>query len=171
MDFLLSSGRSKSWMIGHTTVTITTSGSLLGPDGVCKNCSSLREQMFPQETKTEGPQKGAEQPRDQKQASPDRPSTSSPTPAPGRGLEKSRSPVAEQRLVTNTGAPQGRHSLGCVKTGPSDQNRRRSFRIARTKACPSASFSPNPSPIPRMLRDSNPNILNDSEEKVLPKSF
>lgn len=43
MDFLLSNGHSKSWMIGNTTVTITTSGTYIGLDGVCENCLSLRE--------------------------------------------------------------------------------------------------------------------------------
>ena len=42
MEFMLASGHRRSWMIGNTIVTITTSGTYIGQDGVCENCWALR---------------------------------------------------------------------------------------------------------------------------------
>ena len=43
MEFMLASGHSRTWMISNTIVTITTSGTYIGLDGVCDNCVALRE--------------------------------------------------------------------------------------------------------------------------------
>ena len=43
VEFMLASGHSRTWMISNTIVTITTSGTYIGLDGVCDNCLSLRQ--------------------------------------------------------------------------------------------------------------------------------
>lgn len=43
VEFMLANGHSRTWMISNTIVTITTSGTYIGLDGVCDNCLSLRE--------------------------------------------------------------------------------------------------------------------------------
>ena len=43
MEFMLASGYSRTWMISNTIVTITTSGTYIGLDGVCDNCLALRQ--------------------------------------------------------------------------------------------------------------------------------
>ena len=43
MEFMLASGHSRTWMISNTIVTITTSGTYIGLDGVCDNCLALRQ--------------------------------------------------------------------------------------------------------------------------------
>ena len=43
MEFMLASGHSRTWMISNTIVTITTSGTYIGLDGVCQNCLALRQ--------------------------------------------------------------------------------------------------------------------------------
>lgn len=40
---MLASGHSRTWMISNTIVTITTSGTYIGLDGVCDNCLALRQ--------------------------------------------------------------------------------------------------------------------------------
>lgn len=42
MEFMLANGHSRTWMISNTIVTITTSGTYIGLDGVCDNCLVLR---------------------------------------------------------------------------------------------------------------------------------
>ena len=42
MEFMLANGHSRTWMIGNTIVTITTSGTYIRLDGVCDNCLALR---------------------------------------------------------------------------------------------------------------------------------
>ncbi|XP_067044886.1 tuberin-like isoform X1 [Acropora muricata] len=46
VEFMLASGHSRTWMINNTIVTISTSGTYVGLDGVCENCLALREQKF-----------------------------------------------------------------------------------------------------------------------------
>ena len=43
MEFMLANGHSRTWMIANTIVTITTSGTYIGLDGVCDNCLALRQ--------------------------------------------------------------------------------------------------------------------------------
>ncbi|KAJ7372778.1 Tuberous sclerosis 2-like protein, partial [Desmophyllum pertusum] len=43
VEFMLASGYSRTWMISNTIVTITTSGTYIGLDGVCDNCLALRQ--------------------------------------------------------------------------------------------------------------------------------
>ena len=43
VEFMLASGHSRTWMISNTIVTITTSGTYIGLDGVCENCLSMRK--------------------------------------------------------------------------------------------------------------------------------
>ena len=43
MEFLLSQGQSRSWLIGFTVVTITTAGMSCALGEVCESCSALRE--------------------------------------------------------------------------------------------------------------------------------
>lgn len=54
---MLANGHSRTWMIGNTIVTITTSGTYIGQDGNCDNCLALRQRtvnMPPKESaKTE----------------------------------------------------------------------------------------------------------------------
>ena len=54
---MLANGHSRTWMIGNTIVTITTSGTYIGQDGNCDNCLALRQRtvnMSPKESaKTE----------------------------------------------------------------------------------------------------------------------
>ncbi|XP_032221463.2 tuberin-like isoform X2 [Nematostella vectensis] len=45
MDYLLSRGISKKWLVGNTIVTITTSGTSIEPDGICDNCYALRDKI------------------------------------------------------------------------------------------------------------------------------
>lgn len=40
---MLANGHSRTWMIANTIVTITTSGTYIGLDGVCDNCLALRQ--------------------------------------------------------------------------------------------------------------------------------
>lgn len=40
---MLANGHSRTWMIANTIVTITTSGTYIGLDGVCENCLALRK--------------------------------------------------------------------------------------------------------------------------------
>jgi len=40
---MLANGHSRTWMISNTIVTITTSGTYIGLDGVCDNCLALRQ--------------------------------------------------------------------------------------------------------------------------------
>ena len=43
VKLMLANGHSRTWMIGNTIVTITTSGTYIGQDGVCDNCLALRQ--------------------------------------------------------------------------------------------------------------------------------
>lgn len=43
---MLASGHSRTWMINNTIVTISTSGTYVGLDGVCENCLALRERKL-----------------------------------------------------------------------------------------------------------------------------
>lgn len=43
VEFMLANGHSRTWMISNTIVTITTSGTYIGLDGVCDNCLALRQ--------------------------------------------------------------------------------------------------------------------------------
>ena len=50
---MLANGYSRTWMIGNTITTITTSGTYIGQDGVCDNCQALRHRaadMSPRES-------------------------------------------------------------------------------------------------------------------------
>lgn len=57
VELMLANGHSRTWMIGNTIVTITTSGTYIGQDGNCDNCLALRQRtvnMSPKESaKTE----------------------------------------------------------------------------------------------------------------------
>ena len=46
MEFLLSGGRTKSWLVGHKIISITTSGGgkKIGFQGICEKCLSLYQQ-------------------------------------------------------------------------------------------------------------------------------
>ena len=46
VEFMLASGHSRTWMINNTIVTISTSGTYVGLDGVCENCLALRERKL-----------------------------------------------------------------------------------------------------------------------------
>ena len=41
-EFLISGGPSKTWLMGHTLVTVTTSGQGDGKTGVCRRCAAFR---------------------------------------------------------------------------------------------------------------------------------
>ena len=41
-EFLISGGPSKTWLVGHTLVTVTTSGQGGGKTGVCRRCAAFR---------------------------------------------------------------------------------------------------------------------------------
>ena len=43
VEYMLASGHSRTWMIGNTIVTITTSGTYISLDGVCESCLALRQ--------------------------------------------------------------------------------------------------------------------------------
>lgn len=43
VEYMLASGHSRTWMIGNTIVTITTSGTYIDLDGVCESCLVLRQ--------------------------------------------------------------------------------------------------------------------------------
>lgn len=46
MEFLLSGGRTKSWLVGHKIISITTSGGgkKIGLQGICEKCLMLYQQ-------------------------------------------------------------------------------------------------------------------------------
>ena len=43
VEYMLASGHSRTWMIGNTIVTITTSGTYISLDGVCESCLALTQ--------------------------------------------------------------------------------------------------------------------------------
>ena len=43
VEYMLASGHSRTWMIGNTIVTITTSGTYISLEGVCESCLALRQ--------------------------------------------------------------------------------------------------------------------------------
>ena len=47
MDFLVGDGSSKTWLVGRSLVTITTSGSGGGELGVCGRCRVIRRSLHP----------------------------------------------------------------------------------------------------------------------------
>lgn len=47
MDFLVGGGSSKTWLVGRSLVSITTSGSGGGEQGVCGRCKAVRRSLQP----------------------------------------------------------------------------------------------------------------------------
>ena len=46
-DFLVGNGPSKTWLVGNSLVTITTSGMGGGSEGVCPRCKALKQSLQP----------------------------------------------------------------------------------------------------------------------------
>ena len=46
-EFLLKGGHSKTWLVGNSLVTVTTSGQGGGRDGICSRCAAIRASLRP----------------------------------------------------------------------------------------------------------------------------
>lgn len=46
-EFLMSGGHSKTWLVGNSLVTVTTSGPGGGRDGICRRCAAIRASVQP----------------------------------------------------------------------------------------------------------------------------
>ena len=96
---MLANGHSRTWMISNTIVTITTSGTYIGLDGVCDNCLALRQRTASHAHKEKAK---AETSAKQKSTGADGPTDDSASQISG-----DQGQGAVQSRVTGTQAPTG----------------------------------------------------------------
>ena len=121
VEFMLANGHSRTWMISNTIVTITTSGTYIGLDGVCDNCLVLRQRTanhtHKEKTKAEASAK-------QKSAGAD---GSTEDSASQTSTDQAHGAV--QSLVTGTQAPTGSQIKSSIE-GPAKTEENRSSAVS-----------------------------------------
>ena len=115
MEFMLANGHSRTWMISNTIVTITTSGTYIGLDGVCDSCLALRQRTA---NHTHKEKTKAETSAKQKSTGADGPTDDS---APQTSSDQVQGAV--QSRVTGTQAPTVQRKSSIEGAAKTDENR------------------------------------------------
>jgi len=134
---MLANGHSRTWTISNTIVTITTSGTYIGLDGVCDNCLALRQrtanhphrEKIKAETSAKQKNTGADGPTED--------STSHTSSDQAQGAVQSRvtgtqAPTGTQRKSSIEGAPKTEENRGGVV---SDRRHSESFVPINLQNC------------------------------------